>query len=271
MIAPGAAVGTTPDGYRERLGSRLIFTCTVALVVLGAFVMGGAIVSELRGNAPNAIKDTAQLLFSALLPLLGTWVGTILAFYYSKENYEAGTRGAIDAVRSAMQRLGSTAATDVMMSRAMMVTLDVPAGKAIEDVLLSAVVAKFKTTGANGLPISRLPVVSSDGACVAFLHRGVWSEMLAADLIARGAPDMGTATLGTLLGQAYPPRKDTTYAQFVRAAVAVVARGASVADAKAAMEQVPGCQDVIVTGSGTRAEPVLGWISNIDIGRLSKA
>ena len=45
----------------------------------------------------------------------------------------------------------------------------------------------------------------------------------------------------------------------------------TVADAKAAMEQIQGCQDVIVTETGDRVEPVIGWLSNIDITLLFTA
>jgi len=37
------------------------------------------------------------------------------------------------------------------------------------------------------------------------------------------------------------------------------------------MQQISGCQDVIVTKTGDRAEPMIGWLSNIDISRLSAA
>ena len=32
-----------------------------------------------------------------------------------------------------------------------------------------------------------------------------------------------------------------------------------------------GCQDLIVTKTGKKEDPMLGWMTNVDIGRLSKA
>ena len=46
---------------------------------------------------------------------------------------------------------------------------------------------------------------------------------------------------------------------------------ASVADAKAKMESKPGCQDLIVTKTASKDEPMLGWMTNVQIGALSKA
>ena len=44
---------------------------------------------------------------------------------------------------------------------------------------------------------------------------------------------------------------------------AVVSEDATLADAKAAMESVRDCLDVFVTKSGTKDEPVLGWVTNV--------
>jgi len=259
------------ESYRERLGTRLVIISTIALVTLGIFVMAGAVVTELRGNSPNAVRDAAQLLFSSLLPLLGTWVGTILAFYYSKENYEAASRGTLDAVRTVAQRLTSMPVIEAMMPKARMISLNLEAGKVIGDVQCQSVATKFQSIGGNGQSISRLPIFNERGVCLAFLHRGAWSEMLASALVADKTINLETTTLGALISQPYPLRAGITYNDFIQNAFAVVGRDASVADAKAAMERVQGCQDVVITDTGARTEPTVGWISNIDIGRLSKA
>ena len=52
--------------------------------------------------------------------------------------------------------------------------------------------------------------------------------------------------------------------------IVYVSEQASVGDAKRAMELQKGCQDLIVTKTGTKTEPMLGWTTNVDIGRLSK-
>jgi len=53
--------------------------------------------------------------------------------------------------------------------------------------------------------------------------------------------------------------------------VAFVDQGKSLAEAKTAMEAVPGCQDVIVTATGASTAPIVGWVSNVDIARASQA
>jgi hypothetical protein len=41
----------------------------------------------------------AQNVLHTVLPLVGTWVGTIIAFYFTKENFEAATRSVTDMAR----------------------------------------------------------------------------------------------------------------------------------------------------------------------------
>ena len=219
-------------------------------------------------KSADDVQKSAQLLLSSLLPLFGTWVGTVLAFYYSKENFESASRGTLDAVRSAMQRLSATRVTDGMMPRAKMKVLQLPAGGRLEDVTVAAVKVLFDERGENGQRISRLPVLDASDACLGFLHRGLWNEMLAG---AAQPFDPATGKLGALVGAPNPLRDGETYADAIRRSITFVASSATVADAKAAMEAVRGCQDVIVTASGARDSGVLGWISNIDIGRLSQA
>jgi len=256
------------DDIRARLGIWLVFFSAGALVT-HAIVMVAAV--GWKGDA-GAVKDTTQLLLSSLLPLFGTWVGTVLAFYFSKENFEAANRGTIDLVRSVSQRLASTKVTDAMMPRERMITLEIPQGQSLGDFKISEIMAKFETIGGNGQRISRLPILTQGGVCEGFLHRGVWAEMLATALSKPGQTlDVTTAILGPLLDAAYPLQQGTTFGKFIRSAVTYVARDRTVADAKALMEHLPGCQDVIVTDSGQAGESVLGWLSNIDIGRLSQA
>ena len=77
------------EDIRARLGIRLVFFSTIALVVLAIFIVVGGGIAEYKSQTGGPFKDTTQLLLSSLLPLFGTWVGTLLAFYFSRENFKA--------------------------------------------------------------------------------------------------------------------------------------------------------------------------------------
>ena len=255
------------DGFRAKLGSRLVLWSAIALTALGAIV----IISAAITGKPDTIMGAAQLLLSALLPLFGTWVGTVLAFYYSKENYEAASQNTLDVVKSVAQRLSSTPIAAKMMPLAQIVYLQLPADGSVGSLKLSDIEAKFDTVGAHGQNISRLLILNGAGACVGILHHSVLTEMLAMGFRDTPPIDLATATLSTLLTKECRAYKGMTYGDFIQKTIAFIAQDRTVADAKAVMEQIPGCQDVIVTKTGDRAEPMIGWFSNIDISRLSAA
>lgn len=252
-------------GFRGRLSLFLVITSAAGVIVLGA----GAILAAALGA--EKAKDTTQLVLGALLPLLGTWVGTVLAYYYSKENFEAATRGTQELVRSVVQRLQTTSVADKMMSAASVFKITIPAGQALKDVTLKAVNDMYETVGGNGQKISRLLFVDDKGVCVAIIHRSIWLEMLNAGAKLATPINIAADKLDKVLGEPYDTKVGKTFEEFITRTLAHVGQDKTVADAKAAMESQPLCQDVIVTQNGSAKEPMQGWISNIDIARLSQA
>ena len=256
--------------FRAKLGGRLVMGASAGVILLGLVVIGAAAFNNDPRN-PNALKDAAQLIFTAILPLLGTWVGTVLAFYYTKENFESASRTTLDAVRSGAQRLETTRVADKMMPAAAVVKAAIPAGKKIDDLPLKDVGDLFDKLGPNGQKISRLLIVDDGGACVGIIHRSVWMEMLNLGLQQTPPANPATDSLGKLLPLPYTSPVSKNFGDFIGATVTFVGLDRTVADAKAAMEAKSQCQDVIVTATGKSDEPMRGWISNIDIMRLSQA
>ena len=61
-------------------------------------------------------KNFTETVFSSVLPLFGTWVGTVLAFYFSRENFETAATRTQELVErlSPEERLRSTLVTIAM-------------------------------------------------------------------------------------------------------------------------------------------------------------
>ena len=252
--------------FRAKLGGRLVMWASAGVIGLAIVVIGAAALDQ-----KSSVKDTAQLIFTSVLPLLGTWVGTVLAYYYTRENYEAASRSTLEAVRSGSQQLASTRVTDKMMPAAAIVKANVPPAKAIDDLLLKDIGDLFDKLLPNGQKISRLLVVNDKFACIAIIHRSIWMEML--NTGAKQAPPVDPArdNLGKLLDKPYVSAVGKTFKDFITGTLAYIAIDRTLADAKAAMEAKPQCQDVIVTETGKSDERMQGWISNVDISRLSQA
>src|SRR4051794_9075198 len=84
-----------PSFIQEILGNRitkLVLWGTVAILVTGVFFAYEALTST---SSPDQIKlafSILQYVLGVLLPLWGTWIGTILAYYYSKDNFEVANK-----------------------------------------------------------------------------------------------------------------------------------------------------------------------------------
>ena len=137
--------------------------------------LGGGVVVAIMGlaaymlffsaGAASAQPETAKMVFNSTLPLLGTWVGAVVSYYFGKANFEAA------AVHSQalIDRLGS--ANDDKLSQITVQQAMVPASR-----LITAFASDDSVDVLNKLnqaSLDRLPVLQ-DGTKTPFalLDRG---------------------------------------------------------------------------------------------------
>jgi hypothetical protein len=219
----------------------------VGIVVLS--VVGIAVISVVVIDTATASgkPEMSRLVFSAVLPLLGTWVGTVLAFYFAKENLQAATDSTLKIIASSTGDQ-ATPVTTVMIAAADIVAYDLGAGDRPEDIKLADVSAKMANASP---PRHRLPIRNASGAVLYVIHDSTLTEY--AQSVGETVATL-TKTLGDLL--AVPKYKVPVEA------VAFVPQDATLAQARAAMTSVKFCNDVFVTAHGKRDEPALGWLTN---------
>jgi hypothetical protein len=208
---------------------------------------------------PAQFAESSRLVFNALLPLLGTWVGTVLAYYFSRKNFEAASQSVERMVTlTTEQKLAQILVEKEMIRAAQMTVHQIPSGKSAKDVPLKELRAKL------GGRITRMPILDPNGVVQYIVHQSGLFKFLADKALGGMAPaDIEKLSLQDLVD-------DAELKNWV-ANIVYVSEQASVGDAKKAMEDRQGCQDLIVTKTGRRDEPMLGWMTNVDIGRLSKA
>jgi len=217
----------------------------LAIIVVAASLFGVAVL-----GAVGVYKgDDAKSILTLLLPVIGTWVGTVLAFYFGREQLEAANRTVDRLARqlTAEEKLGSIKVTEKMIPRsdAFVATEDPAQLK-----LLEAVTALEKQNK------NRLPVLTPDGKPRLVVHRSTIDRFIASRA-SKGASvdDLKTLTMTDLL-------QDPDFGKDLKNTFAVIPKTGTMADAKRAMEALQWCQDVFVTDSGTSAETVLGWVTN---------
>ena len=222
------------------------------IVVISAVVLIGA------WGQPT-FAESSRLVFNALLPLLGTWVGTVLAYYFSRKNFEAASQSVERMVTlTTEQKLAQIFVEKEMIPATRIVVAQIPSGKAAKDVPLKDLRGKLTAK------ITRIPVVDANGAVQYIVHQsGLFKFIADKALAGTSAADIDKLTLQDLVD-------DAELKNWV-GNIAFVSQQVSVGVAKQTMEAQLGCQDLVVTRTGSRTEPMLGWMTNTDIGRLSKA
>jgi hypothetical protein len=217
----------------------------LAVGIVGASIAGIVLISTVAiAWAGGDRAETSRLVFSAVLPLLGTWVGTVLAFYFARENFQAATEStlALAGIET------STPVTRVMIRESDFVAYDLGTSEPVEEVPLSAVRDKMR---ALAPPARRLPIRTPAGAVLCVIHDSTLTAYAESQSQTTTTLDK---TLGDLLG-------DPKFRELVEA-IGFVSEKATVAEARTVMASVKNCNDVLVTSSGKRDERAIGWLTN---------
>jgi hypothetical protein len=199
--------------------------------------------------------EAPKFVFNSVLPLLGTWVGTVLAYYFSRSNFTAAA--------SVYKQMGTpagwsdTPVTTAMIDKGKIVGIvTMPAGGAAALNVQTDLLDHFKP------PVTRIPVINQAGAVQYIIHESTLHKFIVTN--PGGAPgglNVATATLATLL--AMPGF------QALATAFTTVPTTATLADAKKKMDETPNCEDVFVTSTGTPTGIMLGWITDVTLANHS--
>lgn len=216
------------------------------LIFSGLAITILAVVAILRSPADNTMT-----VFNIVLPVMASWVGTILAFYFGRENAEMANQ----QVREIVQRLTpeqreETSVSSIMRALQNTGYFQIPKGKGDQDIILSEIRSKFSGS------ISRLPIIDADNKPKYLIHESSVDKYLVSggkqeDTLAKFIKTERKAGIGFGLGQGF----------------VVVSEQFTLAVAKQKLDESPSCQDIFVTKEGSAGEPLTGWISNI---RLAK-
>jgi len=220
---------------------------TLAFGITFAAVVGITILSVEIIRSAGEATTRAQNVLNSVLPLFGTWVGTVLAYYFSRENFEAASSSTERLVEKLTpeEKLRSIPVANVMTKSIF----------SISD--LSAKVADVFKQLATKEAKRYLPILKTSGVLEALVYR----EGLMSYLYDIPEADRPKKTLGDLL-KAKPELKQIP---------AFVREEGTLAEAKEAMEKIENCKVALVTKSGAPDEPVVGLLTSTDISKYSRA
>lgn len=243
------------DRTRTRLAWFVIALGIVAITVVSYVAMTTA--------AKSDRTEISRMVFAAVLPLMGTWVGAVLAYYFSRDNLQAGSETAINAISAGRTAPldDDTQVTSVMTPLNRIKPREEVADEAAAGALtLASLNAKLTASG-----MSRIPVLRASGKQSALAYTPLY-VVHEAD-IHNFAQRQGTSasaflpvhTVANLLAE------DDLKKELI--AFATVRGTATLAETRAELAKTPHGKDVFVTTDGSRAGEVIGWLTNSDLAR----
>ena len=109
--------------------------------------------------------------------------------------------------------------------------------------------------------LNRLPILDDEDRPLYVIHRSMFERFITDRLLWSGAgSNPESLTLAEFLG-------DETMKRTLETSFVVVSQHATLQEAKEKMNSARDCRDVFVTARGGRDEPILGWLTNVRMGR----
>jgi len=241
--APPAPKAPAADP-RPDLAKSTIYFVFGATGVLGLAAIAAVAIKGGDG-AVTSIKDVLGL----LLPVLGTWAGTVFAFYFSRENFESAAKHSeamFKQFTSSEEKLKATPVKSVMLDMTDLTKVTVfdlkkdPKTTKLKSEVIDGI---MKTAGRE-----RLPGVEN-GRVKWIAHLSLFNDFIVQNY--KTADDL---KLQQVL--------DDPKCKGVLDSFCVVKATQSLADVKAAMDTVKMCADAFVTEDGTKESKVIGWVTD---------
>lgn len=246
---------------RANIGKNVIYFSLATVGFLGfvtivCVVMSGVTDTNMADKKFNMVRDT----FTMLLPVLGTWVGTVLAFYFSRENFAEAAKQTAALVKQLTpeQQLEKISVTEAMISlediNTAKLVLDKPENQIkLWDDIIGALLNKFSK--------QRLPILDNKGIVKYVVHRSIIDKYIAEQALA-GNASIKDCTLDDLL-------KSNDYKNIVTA-FGAVGKTTTLVAVKQQIDGNPNCSDVFVTEDGTKNSKAIGWITNVIVSEKAK-
>jgi hypothetical protein len=197
-------------------------------------------------------EENSLTIFNMILPMVATWVGTILAFYFGRENFESANR----QVQNIVNKMSKEPREGMLVSAIMkpfddMIYFQMVAGKTESEITIESLQKKLAVKD----KANRIPIVDENKVVKYMIHESSLDKYLASGK--SNTDDMKKFIEWWL--------KEYSVEFIINKAFIIVPEETPLAVANKEMEQLPYCRDIFVTKGGTAQEPVIGWVSNVKL------
>jgi hypothetical protein len=206
------------------------------------------------------ISEPADISFigQSLLPLWGTWVGTVIAFYFGRENFEAATKSYSDVITrlTPEERIATIPVKEIMIPVADIKYMeydDTTVKKPLLDMLNEPIFKEYQ----------RIAFLTREKTLKFIIHKSTIALFIT-EKMQQTEPNGRSVKLEdiTLKDMIEYNNQTSKIPDMLKRGYTFLSEKATLLEAKCAMESIPECQDVFITTNGRASEPVMGLITN---------
>jgi len=231
----------TNNRNRTWLTAGIVISGILLIAVLAFFIVNLA--------NENDKFESAKWVFNAIIPLIASWIGTVLAFHFGRENYESATKQALALTKEVLEDIS---VENVMISIKTIVYRKIdPADD--DKSLLDPIITLYKDIDKD-----RIPIFTSALHPRLIIHRNTMIEYFNGKKGSKADPNLKDMLADN-------PNK---YSLEKEEGFVLISIKNTVEEALNKMSSIKGCQDVFVTKNGKEKEEVLGWLPNTLISRF---
>ncbi len=240
------------DGWWSRNVIAMIITVPVVLatVFIAVYIM--------LKPAPDGKVDMT-FIGQTLLPLWGTWLGTVMAFYFGKSNFDAATKSydkVIENILSSEEKLAKAVVKDVMIPLKEIVYFS------YEEATDGKTTIKDILGRKEFFPYSRYAFIDEKSVLRHIIHRRNFTQFISDKVIETPGSNPADTNFNEYIKEAEDPQNRDKQWLGVEVYISV---SDNLLKARDMITSIPRNKDVFVTMNGKKGEPLIGLITDEDI------
>jgi hypothetical protein len=260
---------TNRDGADHCRDCDTVKKIALIIIIVGiAAIIGFASYVMAKDSNPSSTLNI-------VLPVFATWIGTVIAFYFGKENFESASKQVRESNKQLQELLKQETPEDlsaqpvsgIMKKISEMTVMNLKNTNGYErkerEILLIELRKKFD----EDCETTRLPILKGDGSPAYMIHASSIDKYVKDILIEQKSEANEDASKDKTLADFLEDRKKKGFEFGLNNGFIVVSESATIGEAKDLMEKISLCQDIFVTKTGKATDKLTGWVSNTRLSR----
>jgi len=193
--------------------------------------------------------NVSMTIFNTTLPVFASWIGTVLAFYFGRENFESANKQVQHIVTNLTQIKSQKSIDTIMLTPYAMTIFKIEKDKSIENITLSELQNTFLTHR-----VSRLPIINFKNQIEYLIHQSKMNSYLLNKNVE--AKDISLA----IFLQDNREDEGDDGKRFI-----LVSKNTPLEETYKRLQKCKKCKDIFVTENGKEEEEILGWVPDVHL------